>query len=479
MMLHKRICLYYIQWFIVSTPTVFANMENDLIKYLFKNYSASSRPVINASKSINISFNMVLRQLISMDERAQKLMVQADYIVEWKNELLSWNPKDWGNLDRISLKTSQVWTPSLTLLNNADTNAPNLHDGTDLLTLSSNGECVWYPIVTLGVSFTHNVEYFPFDLQNCTFMFESWVLDVTKLNILRNNWSLVSQYYTNSPEWKVAKTEIHIYEKFYEGESYPYSQIHFTYMLLRKPSYYVISLILPCVLLMLIILFSHFLPAASGERMGVVITILLAFAVFLEVVSSSMPPNSDSTSVLSMFYLITMTMCALSFLATSIVITMTHNMSDSIPPMWARRYILRSASKKILKPQQHLNRSFQDIESGENCSSSVIQNMNKTSRRDGTLTPNNGPYFTETMDVTSQMRLIIQLQNDHLQIVRRQDEESKKEIIKEAEQKQIEKEWKLLAGHLDRLCFWLFLFLFISTSLGILMPAYHKYSYYF
>ena len=51
----------------------------------------------------------------------------------------------------------------------------------------------------------------------------------------------------------------------------------------RKPLYYVNSIIAPCIIQMVIILFTFFLPPESGERIGVVITVLLVFAVYLEV----------------------------------------------------------------------------------------------------------------------------------------------------------------------------------------------------
>ena len=119
-----------------------------------------------------------------MDERSQTLQVQAEYFITWKNELLHWNPEDWGNEDEIVVTADKVWTPVLTILNNADKTAPQPHTGTDMVFISSSGENHWHPILILTVSFTYNVKYFPFYLQNVTFMFESWVLDAHKLIIL-------------------------------------------------------------------------------------------------------------------------------------------------------------------------------------------------------------------------------------------------------------------------------------------------------
>ena len=51
----------------------------------------------------------------------------------------------------------------------------------------------------------------------------------------------------------------------------------------RKPLYYIHNLVIPCILQMVIILSTFFLPLESGERIGVVITIILVFAVYLQV----------------------------------------------------------------------------------------------------------------------------------------------------------------------------------------------------
>ena len=47
-----------------------------------------------------------------------------------------------------------------------------------------------------------------------------------------------------------------------------YSSIKFVLTYRRKPTYYVVSLIIPCALLALVLYFSYYLPASSGERSG-------------------------------------------------------------------------------------------------------------------------------------------------------------------------------------------------------------------
>ena len=86
----------------------------------------------------------------------------------------------------------------------------------------------------------------------------------------------------------------------------PYVNIEFEFTLQRKPLYYVHNLVTPCVLQMIIILSTFFLPLESGERIGVVITILLVFAVYLQVLRESLPESSSSTPLLSKFFILVM-----------------------------------------------------------------------------------------------------------------------------------------------------------------------------
>ncbi len=72
------------------------------------------------------------------------------------------------------------------------------------------------------------------------------------------------------------------------------------YMVLeRKSRYSVINVLLPIVLLSLMDLLVFWLPAESGEKVSLGITVLLSFSVFLLVVDERMPRTSDAVPILS------------------------------------------------------------------------------------------------------------------------------------------------------------------------------------
>ena len=242
-----------------------------------KHVSKSMLPVKDLDKTINVSFSLCLHRILSIDERKEKITIQANKKLVWMNEKLTWDPEKWGNITRIVVHHENTWAPELTLLTNAEKDAPKPHAATDYVEVQYTGKNIWNPIITLSANFRMDITYFPFDLQTCEIRFSSWVLNASKLRIVESHGELVKHDF-HSAEWRVVKAE-QIVTKEHLREENIY-EVKFDYTLVRKSWYYLITLIVPCFILIFIQLFSYFLPAKSGERMGVIITVLLVFASF-------------------------------------------------------------------------------------------------------------------------------------------------------------------------------------------------------
>ena len=177
--------------------------------------------------------------------------------------------------------------------------------------------------------------------------FGSWVYDKTGINILEDNRLMVTSQYVNSSEWDVVQTKKVIHKVLYGCCPIPFVDITFKITLLRKPLYYVWNIITPCVLLIATILFGFFLPPESGERISLSITLLLAFVVFLQLISMSLPRNYDSVPILTIFYIAIMTESVFSFVATCIVLC-AHSRSEKdvvAMPNWIRQFFLHIIAK--------------------------------------------------------------------------------------------------------------------------------------
>lgn len=67
----------------------------------------------------------------------------------------------------------------------------------------------------------------------------------------------------------------------------------------RKPVYYVLNVILPILVLSLIALLVFWLPAGSGEKVGLAVTVVLSFTVAQDTMGNIVPKTSDSLPLLS------------------------------------------------------------------------------------------------------------------------------------------------------------------------------------
>lgn len=80
----------------------------------------------------------------------------------------------------------------------------------------------------------------------------------------------------------------------------PYPDITYTLLLQRRSSFYIFNLLLPCFLISFLAPLGFYLPADSGEKVSLGVTVLLALTVFQLMVAESMPP-SESVPLIGQF----------------------------------------------------------------------------------------------------------------------------------------------------------------------------------
>ena len=91
------------------------------------------------------------------------------------------------------------------------------------------------------------------------------------------------------------------YNIFQFGEknySYTVVEVRFHIELKRKPFYYVMNVIIPTVVLALLSTLTFLIPADSGEKLSMGVSVLLAFTVFMLILSDNTPQTSDNPPLL-------------------------------------------------------------------------------------------------------------------------------------------------------------------------------------
>lgn len=304
------------------------------------------------------------------------------------------------------------------------------------------------------------MEFFPFDEQSCVLQFGSWTYSSVSIDVHpTDSQADLSNYITNG-EWDIIDIKAIRHEDFYPCCKEPYPSIIFTVRVRRRVLYYVSNLIIPCAVIAALAFLSFYLPVDSGERISLVITVLLAMTVYMLMVSNSMPPTSEVIPLIGKYYLAVMIEIALCLVATCITIRWHHN--DTPMPKWLHSLVVRCFGKIVCA-----NGSEASHVDTSSSSSYDVNNNRKMTTEYQHATPNTNTV--QLREITSNPRTDMESIHQDLSVL------SKKAESDETEEG-IRHDWKKAALVLDRLFFVVFLGTFILFSFVILsaIPSYNS-----
>uniref|UniRef100_A0A667X685 Cholinergic receptor nicotinic alpha 9 subunit n=1 Tax=Myripristis murdjan TaxID=586833 RepID=A0A667X685_9TELE len=325
-----------------------------LLNDLMENYSSALRPVEDTDKALNVTLQVTLSQIKDMDERNQVLIAYLWIRQTWHDAYLKWNKEDYDGLEVIRIPSSLVWRPDLVLYNKADDDFSGPMDTN--VVLNYNGEITWDAPAITKSSCVVDVAYFPFDSQKCNLTFGSWTYNGNQVDIAMAMDSGDLSDFVENVEWECGGMPATKNVIMYGCCSDPYPDITFTVLLQRRSSFYIFNLLLPCFLISFLAPLSFYLPADSGEKVSLGVTVLLALTVFQLVVAESMPP-SESVPLIGKYYIATMTMITASTALTIFIMNIHFCGAEARPvPHWAKVLII-----------DYMSKIFFVYEVGENC----------------------------------------------------------------------------------------------------------------
>lgn len=255
---------------------VFANLQKNVI------------PSLDQSKPLDISLRFYLVTISRFVEAEETIVVVGAVEMIWMDGGISWNPASYGNKQSIPLSNNNIWTPSLTLLNSVDTLAPIDGDTIFNVNIMSNGTISSIVGGVLSAKCATDISKFPFDSQTCILDFTTWNIFSSDITL-----SLVPDspvdlgFYGRNPDWVLQSCSA----RASTLGSYPEYKVTLT--IKREPLYYSMMVVCPTILFGLLNPLVFLLPVQSGERIGLSMTILLSYAIFLTLVSDVIPATSN------------------------------------------------------------------------------------------------------------------------------------------------------------------------------------------
>uniref|UniRef100_A0A3B3DSH6 Cholinergic receptor, nicotinic, delta (muscle) n=2 Tax=Oryzias melastigma TaxID=30732 RepID=A0A3B3DSH6_ORYME len=335
------------------------NEEERLINHLFidKSYNKELRPVERPEDTVDVFLALTLSNLISLKEADETLLTNVWIEHTWYDTRMSWNMSEFDGIEMLRLPSSMVWLPEIVLENNNDAQFEVAYYSNVLV--SPDGLCYWLPPAIFRSSCSINVNYFPFDWQNCTLKFTSLTYNAREIRMLlkedeeklENNstrtwtveWIIIDpESFTENGEWEIihrpAKKNIY---KHIPMESNKHQDITFYLVIKRKPLFYIVNIIIPCVLISFLASFVYYLPADSGEKMTLSISVLLAQSVFLLLISQRLPETSMSVPLIVKYLMFIMVLVTVVVLNCVVVLNLHFRTpSTHVMTRWTKRFFL-------------------------------------------------------------------------------------------------------------------------------------------
>ncbi|XP_042295528.1 neuronal acetylcholine receptor subunit alpha-7-like isoform X1 [Sceloporus undulatus] len=312
--------------------------QRQLLKDLMEDYTPLERPVGDDAQPITVHFTLSLMQIMDVDEKNQVLTTNVWLQMYWYDHYLRWNESEYPGVKSLRFSPDRLWTPDILLYNSANEEFDSTFH-THIL-VNSSGYCQWLPPGILKSTCRIDVRWFPFDTQKCDLKFGSWTYDGWLLD-LRMLETDTSGYVANG-EWDLMGVPGTQNKVFYECCREPYLDVTFAVTMRRRTLYYALNMLVPCLLLSAMTFLVFLLPADSGEKISLGITVLLSLTVFMLLVAEVMPATSDSIPLIGQYFATTMGMVALSVVATVFVLQYHHHDPDGgCMPRWVQVVVLR------------------------------------------------------------------------------------------------------------------------------------------
>ncbi|XP_069125695.1 5-hydroxytryptamine receptor 3A-like [Argopecten irradians] len=281
----------------VSFTTAASHSQvKDLYHSLIANYTSNIRPVLDQSKPVDVTVEIMLHSIKLFDEVSGELSMAGIFTFTWTDELLQWNPMSANDIASMTFTTSQVWVPQVFLTNSVNEARIYKTSDNNEVVYNPNGHALLRAFKIFDVVCQAGILHYPNDIHTCGIDVAP-ITRVDNINVTSIN-GLVMKIFNHNLIWNVESTGLS------HDTSGIHSKVTFYITLSRRPSFIFLTLILPIIALNYMNILVFLIPAESGEKISYAITVLLTFAVYLSVYSDKIPPLSLPIAVFSASMLI-------------------------------------------------------------------------------------------------------------------------------------------------------------------------------
>ncbi|XP_063338374.1 5-hydroxytryptamine receptor 3A-like [Pelmatolapia mariae] len=290
----------------------FLNLKKDNDKYTL------TRPVKNYNTVTEVLHLMKVFGILDMVKTEQIFISYIWVFLRWKNEHISWNPKEFCGLESITIPTELLWMPDLIIEEMTEKDKATTNP---FLTIYSNGNVSFRNDHVVVSTCKMNVYKFPFDSQSCNLSFKSMTHTPREINLktLENDkvitrWS--KDLIETQDEWEFL--DITVNNQTSDLDRFQ-SMLVYTITMKRRSVLYIANFILPILFFLILDLVSFLISDSGGEKLSFKVTVLLAVTVMQLILNDILPSSSDKVPLIALYCIGVFTLMMLSLLESILV----------------------------------------------------------------------------------------------------------------------------------------------------------------
>ncbi|XP_077391126.1 uncharacterized protein LOC144027457 isoform X2 [Festucalex cinctus] len=335
-----------------SEPNQLALLE--ALKPIFK--MDAIRPVINMTTTTTVRLYFILYGILGVNEKAQLLTTYLWQHFWWQNEFVTWDPVQCGT-DKITLPREKFWVPDVVIREFMDQDkAPFV----PYVNLHSDGKMHDAKPARVVSSCNLDIYTFPFDEQDCTLTFGSFVNLASDMKVsLSMSDELITakskKLMTTLGEWELLSITAIKQNHQHESEHTYVDELQFHIRLRRRSTLYVVNLLLPSSFLITVDLFSFLLPPQSVDRSAFKMTLILGYTVFLLIMNDLLPITGNTIPIINVFFSLCLALMVASLLETIVITNLLLSSKNVTPvPHWIRMLVLRILGRLVGMPWEEV-----------------------------------------------------------------------------------------------------------------------------
>ncbi|XP_059181180.1 5-hydroxytryptamine receptor 3A-like [Centropristis striata] len=269
------------------------------LNLLKQNENTMTRPGDNKSPT-EIGLSVVLSAIVDVNEKDQKFVSYLWIDMIWKDEYVSWNPKEFCDIHEIYLPTKVLWVPDLTIEEMTQKDKAVL---SPFVWVTSEGRIIHRTKMVVISSCKLEVYKFPFDVQSCNLSFKSIIHSDKHMKITQ----FFETALTRNASKKImgAQSEWLFDNITTSNQTLDFgikqSTLVYTITMKRRSVLYVANFLLPVMFFFCLDLASFLISDSRGEKLSFKVTVLLAVTVMQLILNEILPSSSDRIPLIAVY----------------------------------------------------------------------------------------------------------------------------------------------------------------------------------